>query len=215
MGNLEALVIGVALGSVVDILFLLFQHLRHRDRSVARREKPHEQSEADSMKPNQIVLLVIRLIGGITALVLGVALYPLGTPKAPDQAVPIALVVVGSIVALQSLLDLIWTVATTKDGQAGKDGTASVVGVFVAAIATVLGLITAFQSSPTYAVRLGTLVLVIGLILGLLILGYVAYGVAGPATGSMIAWLYTVLFAATGFGLACLGLSVFYQTGSS
>jgi hypothetical protein len=166
------------------------------------------------MQPNQIVLLVIRLVGGIAALILGLVLYPLGTSKAPDQAVPMALVVVGSIVALQSLLDFIWFLATKADGKPGKDGTASVVGVFVAAIATVLGLITAFQSSPTYAVQLGTLVLVIGLIVGLLILGYVAYGVAGPATGSMIAWLYTILFAATGFGLACLGLSVFYKSGT-
>jgi hypothetical protein len=167
------------------------------------------------MTGDQIGLLVVRLIGGIAAVLVGVLGYPFGTKTQPDQAVPVALIIVGAIVALQAVLDLLWIRLSNADsGRAvveAQDSSASVIGVFVAAVATVLGLVAVFSSQPAFAIRLGTLVLVIGLILGLMMLGYVAYGIGGPGTARLIAWLATILFAATSFGLACLGLSVYYK----
>jgi hypothetical protein len=170
-----------------------------------------------SLGVNQRVLLIVRFLVGIAGVAYGACSYPMGTPKLPDQAIPIAFVIVGSVVAVQAVLDFFWMLASQADaasgkkGSSGSDSSSAILGTYVASIATVLGLIAVFNTKPTYAIRFGTLVLVAGLILGLMIIGYTAYGIAGRGTGSLLAWMVSVLFAATGLGLACIGLSVFYS----
>ncbi len=169
-----------------------------------------------SLKTNQRVFLKARILVGLAGVFYGAYSYPLGTPKVPDKAVPLAFVIVGSVVAAQAVLDFFWMLASQADmasGNAGpnSDSTSAILGVYVASIATVLGLIAVFNTTPTYAIRFGTLVLVIGLILGLMVIGYTAYGIAGLETGTLLAWMVSLLFATTGLGLACIGLSVFYS----
>jgi NADH-quinone oxidoreductase subunit J len=130
-----------------------------------------------------------------------------------------AQIAVEPFVAAKDALDLAWAGLPRRDvpapGHAGTQaaavGAQAAVGSYVAAIATVLGLLAVFGTSPTFAVRLGALVLVIGAIVGLMVLLYVAYGIGGRATASLLAWIVTVLFGTTTFGLACIGLAVFFR----
>ncbi len=96
------------------------------------------------------------------------------------------------------------------DIKVGGDGADTTIGVFVAAIATVLGLLAVFGTDSTFAIRLGALVLVIGAIVGLTVLLYASEAV-GNATGSLIAWIMSILFGTTAFGLACIGFGVFFR----
>ncbi len=96
------------------------------------------------------------------------------------------------------------------DVKAGGEGRGATIGVFVAAIATVLGLLAVFGTESTSAIRLGALVLVIGAIVGLTVLLY-ASDTVGDRTGSLIAWIMSILFGATAFGLACIGFAVFFR----
>jgi hypothetical protein len=98
--------------------------------------------------------------------------------------------------------------AVTQDTGTGAQ---TAVGAFVAAMTTVLGLLAVFSTSPTFAIRLGALILVIGVIVGLMVLLFVANGIGGLATRSMIAWIVSILFSAAAFGLACIGLAVFFR----
>jgi hypothetical protein len=130
-----------------------------------------------------------------------------------------AQITVEPFVAAKDALTLAWAGLPRRDvpapGHAGTQaaaaGAQAAVGSYVAAIATVLGLLAVFGTSPTFAVRLGALVLVIGAIVGLMVLLYVAYGIGGRATASLLAWIVTVLFGTTTFGLACIGLAVFFR----
>jgi len=121
----------------------------------------------------------------------------------------------GALAAARAALDLAWADLSRREapasGQAEAAGPQTAVGVFVAAIATVLGLLAVFGASPTFAVRLGAPILVIGAIIGLMLLLYVAYGIGGLATASLIAWITSILFGTTAFGLACMGPAVFFR----
>jgi hypothetical protein len=90
------------------------------------------------------------------------------------------------------------------------EGHGTIIGVFVAAIATILGLLAVFGTDSTSAIRLGALVLVIGAIVGLTVLLYASNAV-GKRTGSLIAWIMSTLFGTTAFGLACIGFAVFFR----
>lgn len=96
------------------------------------------------------------------------------------------------------------------DIQVDGEGSETVIGVFIAAIATVLGLLAVFGTDSTSATRLGALVLVIGAIVGLTALVY-ASDTLGKRTESLITWMMSILFGATAFGLACIGFSVFFH----
>jgi uncharacterized membrane protein len=135
----------------------------------------------------------------------------MGSQSQPDKAIPIALIIVGALVVLQSVLDFIWTrLPGSATSSPASDSSATILGTYVAAIATVLGLIAVFNTDPTFAIRFGALVLVIGLIIGLMVIGYTVYGVGGKGTASLIAWMVSLLFATTSLGLASIGLSVYY-----
>jgi hypothetical protein len=96
------------------------------------------------------------------------------------------------------------------DDQAGGEGPGTTIGVFVAAIATVLGLLAVFGTDSAPAIRLGALILVLGAIVGLTVLLY-ASDTVGVRTSSLIAWIMSILFGATAFGLACIGFAVFFR----
>jgi|GEM_PF-4159619 len=167
----------------------------------------------DKMPTNQVVLFWVRLIVGGAGVVFGWLSYPTGDVVAPERAVPIAMVAVGALFALQAGLDLMWMRATGAEPAPldNPQGPQSVIAAFVASISTVLGLLAAFGEHPSQAIRLGALILVIAVIVGLMLLLYVAYGIGGPATASLLAWMVSVLFATTSFGLACIGLAVYFR----
>lgn len=96
------------------------------------------------------------------------------------------------------------------DEPTGGDPSGTIIGVFVAAIATVLGLLAVFGTGANSAIRLGALVLVIGAIVGLTGLLYASDAI-GKRTASLVAWIMSILFGTTAFGLACIGFAVYFH----
>jgi hypothetical protein len=205
------------------------------------------------MLRNQQLLWWMRLAVGITGVIAGGLAYPTGRIHPSARAVPLALIVVGAVVAVHALLDRLWQTLSINDtkkvdqgAQTAQNATQPVasaqtaqdivkavqdvaqaiqgaaqnpqsgtltaaIGAFVAAMTTVLGLLAVFSPSPTSAVRLGALILVIGVIVGLMILPFVAYGPDGARTASMLAWLTSLLFGTAAFGLACIGFAIYFR----
>ena len=98
------------------------------------------------MPTNQVALLVVRVGVGAAGVITGWLAYPTGRIVPEDRAVPLALIIVGAIFAAQAGLDLAWAKVQGTDASKSAQNTAqddaagaqTAVGVFVAAITTVL-----------------------------------------------------------------------------
>jgi hypothetical protein len=166
----------------------------------------------------------VRLAVGLAGITAGLLTYPTGRIVSADRAVPSALILVGAIFTAQSLLEVAWTqlkfsdmrpllenIEKLNEAQALSFTSSThnlAVGTFISAVTTVLGILAAFGTSPAYAIRLGTILLVIGAILGLMLLNF---GIAGPRTANLAGWLVSILFGASALGLACIGFAVYFR----
>lgn len=184
------------------------------------------------MPSGQQWLLGGRAAAGAVMVAVGAFTYPTGSFAQGTQAVPVALLVTGTFTTITAGLDVLWehahkADATTtakpavqqppggggapSDTQELTDGALVAIGAFITSMGTVLGLVTAFSSDTTDAVRVGALALVGGVVIGLTALVYMAGGIRGPSTARFVTYFVAPLMVCAAFGITCIGLSVFYR----
>ena len=166
--------------------------------------------------------IATRVLGWITLLcaavlvAAGLATYPTGHIKRSITSVPDALVATGVAILLMYVLDRVHA-RTTSVGASVEFGTATspsdglrtTLAALAGGLATVLGLVTAFNTSTTDAVRVGALFLVVAIFLSLVTTLHIVFDPPTIATLNFLSALSSVVFVVAGFGLACIGFAVF------
>jgi hypothetical protein len=167
------------------------------------------------------LIYAARGVAGLAAIVIGAILYPTGTFKTIDRALPVALFFFGGFVWTHAILDLVFReLLEGADPDANPtDGLRSAIGAFIAVPGGVLALLSVFSKGFTTVVQVGVGALVVSLVLSAMLFMFLLIPVQltglsdARKTGTMnfFSVLVTLTLWGIVLGLACVGSGIIFK----
>jgi len=158
-------------------------------------------------------ILVFRLAGGVTALILGLLLWSGGYG---ERALAIALVVLGAFIICHAIVETAYHAIVEIYATSDVSGLREFASAFIATSGVILGLLAVFgDKTPKtpLTIKVGVVALVSDILIGTVLVGLL---LAAPADSDQRAWnlirhLFHLALWGLSLGLLCITMALLYR----